>query len=465
MYAKTFVSLLLAGCIVSAQDAREILKQSLNTLGDVKTIQYTGSGATFTVGQNVNPATPWPRVEVKSFTQSYDYEKGASQTDGVGPQGPTPSQFLSGDRAWGRVGTNVNPAAPNVVALRQLQLLMTPHGFLKAALASNATAKGGKAGAQKVTLVSFMQGKQRVTGTISGDHLVQRVESQLDNPVLGDMPVETDFSDYRDFSGVKFPARLIQKQGGFPAFDLTVTDLKANVPLDLAVPDTVRDAVPPAVKVASEKLGEGVWYLTGGSHHSVLVEFRDHVAVIEAPLTEARSEAVIAEVKGLVPGKPIRYLISTHHHFDHSGGLRAYMAEGSTIVTHQSNKAFYERVAKFPHTLNPDRLSRQRRNAKILAVGARHVLTDGSQSMEIHHIQGNPHNDGILMVYLPKDKLLVEVDVYTPLAPNATPPATPNPNTVNLYENIERLKLDVEPIAPLHGRLVTLADLRKAIGK
>jgi glyoxylase-like metal-dependent hydrolase (beta-lactamase superfamily II) len=465
MYARVFASLLLAGSIAAAQDARQILTQSVNTLGDVKTIQYTGSGAIFTVGQNVSPSVPWPQVEVKSFTQTYDYEKGASQTDGLGPQGPTPSQFLSGDRAWGRAGANVNPAAPNVVALRQLQLLMTPHGFLKTALASNATTKGGKAGGQKVTLVSFMQGKQRITGTISGDHLVQRVESQLDNPVLGDMLVETDFSDYRDFSGVKFPARLMQKQGGFPAFDFTVTEVKANVPFDLPIPDAVRDAVPPVVKVASEKLGDGVWYLTGGSHHSVLVEFQNHVAVIEAPLTEARSEAVIAEVKKLAPGKPIRYLISTHHHFDHSGGLRTYIAEGATIVTHQSNKAFYERVAKSPHTLNPDRLSRQRRKAKVLGVGARRVLTDGSQTIEIHHIQGNPHNDGILMAYLPKDKILVEVDVYTPLAPNAAPPATPNPNTVNLYENIERLKLDVGPIAPLHGRLVTLADLRKTIGK
>ena len=258
---------------------------------------------------------------------------------------------------------------------------------------------------------------------------------------------------------------MVQKQGGFPAFDIAVTDVKTNVSLDLPIPDTVRDAVPPAVKVASEKLGDGVWYLTGGSHHSMLVEFRDHVAVIEAPLTEARSEAVIAEVKKLVPGKPIRYLISTHHHFDHSGGLRTYIAEGATIVTHQSNKAFYERVAKLPHTLNPDRLSRERKKAKILAVGARHVLTDGAQTIEIHHIQGNPHNEGILMAYLPKDMILVEVDVYTPLAPNAAPPATPNPNTVNLYENIERLKLDVGPIAPLHGRLVALADLRKTIGK
>jgi len=217
--------------------------------------------------------------------------------------------------------------------------------------------------------------------------------------------------------------------------------------------------------VTAEKLDEGVWYLTGGSHHSVALEFADHVAVIEGPLNEERSAAVITEVRKLVPAKPIRYLINTHHHFDHSGGLRAYVAEGATIVTHESNKVFYESTFKAPHTLNPDRQSRERKKAKILATGAKHVLSDGTRTLEIHHIQDNPHNSGIVMAYLPKEKLLVEVDVYTPPQPNAPPPSTPNPATVNLYENIQRLNLDVNRIAPLHGRLVTMADLRSAIGR
>jgi len=242
-----------------------------------------------------------------------------------------------------------------------------------------------------------------------------------------------------------------------------VTGVKANVPLDLTVPPAA--PAPPPVTVTNEKLGDGIWYLTGGSHHSVLVEFRDHVAVIEAPLSEERSTAVIAEVKKLVPNKPIRYLVSTHHHFDHSGGLRTYIAEGATIVTHQINKPFYEKVAKSPHTLNPDRLAREKKKAKVLAVGPKHVLTDGARVVEIHHIQGSPHNEGILMAYVPKEKILVQVDVYAPLAPNAAPPATPNPGTVNLYENIEKLKLDVGPIASLHGRLVQMAELRRTIGK
>jgi glyoxylase-like metal-dependent hydrolase (beta-lactamase superfamily II) len=85
--------------------------------------------------------------------------------------------------------------------------------------------------------------------------------------------------------------------------------------------------------------------------------------------------------------------------------------------------------------------------------------------MELHHIQRSTHNDGIIMAYLPKEKILIEVDVFTPAPPNSPPPATPNPFSVNLYDNIQRLKLTVEQIVPLHGRVVTPADLHKAIGK
>ena len=174
---------------------------------------------------------------------------------------------------------------------------------------------------------------------------------------------------------------------------------------------------------------------------------------------------MIAEVKKLTPTKPIRYLVNTHHHFDHSGGLRTYVAEGATIVTHQSNQSFYQQTFKAPRKLNPDRLARTKKKAKIVAIDAKHVLSDSTRTLEIHHIQVNPHNAGIVMAWLPKEKLLVEVDVYTPLAPNAPPPANPNPAMVNLYENIQRLNLDVNQIAPLHGRVVTIADLRKTIGK
>jgi glyoxylase-like metal-dependent hydrolase (beta-lactamase superfamily II) len=465
MFGKILIALTFtcALCVsATAQDAKSVLEAAIKNMGDIKSAQYSGSGAQFNLGQSVSPDTPWPRVELKSFTRTVDYDKQASRNETVNAQGAVTIQFLSGDKAWGQAGANITPSAAAVTTERQLQILMTPHGFLKGALANKATAK--KSG--KATLVTFIAlGKYKVVGVISAENLVEKVETRLDNSVLGDMLVETTYSDYRDFGGLKFPAKMAQKQGGHPVFDLTVTEAKADVTLDLSVPDTVRQATPPAAQVTSEKLADGVWYLTGGTHHSVAVEFADHVAVIEAPLNEDRSNAVIAEVKKLLPAKPIRYLINTHHHFDHSGGLRTYVAEGSTIVTHQINKAFYETTFKSPHTLNPDRQWREKKKAKILAIGGKHVMSDSARTVELHLIQDNPHNTGIIMAWLPKEKLLVEVDVYTPLQPNASLPANPNPNMVNLFENIQRLNLDVNRIVPLHGRVVELAELKRTIGK
>lgn len=465
MHRKVLIAVAV-GCalctLAPAQDAAGVVQAALKNLGDVKSVQYSGSGATFSLGQSAHPSAPGPRVEVRSFTRTIDYDKAAARSESAGAQGPASTQFVAGDKAWGQAANGaITPASAAVATDRQLQIWLTPHGFLKGALANNATIKRGK-----VNLVTFTAlGKHRVTGTISKDNLVEKVESWIDNPVLGDMKVEATYSDYRDFGGLRFPGRIAQSQGGFPVLDLTVTAARANVPLNLTVPVSVIQATPPAVSVTSEKLADGVWYLTGGTHHSVVVEFADHVAVIEAPQNEDRSNAVIAEVKKLIPAKPIKYLINTHHHFDHSGGLRTYVAEGARIVTHQINKPFYEKTSKAPHTLVPDRQSRERKKAKIVAVGDRYLLADKTRTLELHHIRSNPHNDGILMVYLPREKVLVQVDVYQPQPVNAAPPSTPPPAAVNLYENIQRLNLDVDRIAALHGRLVTMADLRKTIGK
>ena len=98
-----------------------------------------------------------------------------------------------------------------------------------------------------------------------------------------------------------------------------------------------------------------------GTVKSVAIEMKDYLIVVEAPETEARSIAVMDALKRAIPGKPIKYLLNTHHHFDHSGGLRTYVAEGVTIITHQSNIAFFQNVWRNPWTINPDRLAKSPR--------------------------------------------------------------------------------------------------------
>jgi glyoxylase-like metal-dependent hydrolase (beta-lactamase superfamily II) len=228
-------------------------------------------------------------------------------------------------------------------------------------------------------------------------------------------------------------------------------------------------AAPATSGTPSEKLADGV-YLIAGGYASVAVEMKDHVVVIEGPQSDERAVAVIAETRRLIPNKPIKYVVNTHHHFDHSGGLRAFVAEGATVVTHQVNRPYYEKLFAAPHALNPDTLARAPRKPSFETMTEKKVLTDGNQIVELHHLQGSGHNEGIIVAYLPKQKILVEADAFNPPAQANAPPLMPvSPYTANLIENISRLKLDFDRIIPIHlpadGRQVTRAELMRAAGQ
>jgi flavorubredoxin len=245
------------------------------------------------------------------------------------------------------------------------------------------------------------------------------------------------------------------------------------------------------VKVESQKLADGVWALAGGTHNSMVVEFSTFVAVVEAPNNEARSLAVIAEANRLVPNKPIRYLVNTHHHFDHAGGLRTFLSQGTTIVTHDTNKQYYLDIMFYPapRTLDPDRLAVyspmymiSRRPAPIETVGgdtratAPYVVTDGVRMLEVFHVQdmayelGDPslrqgnHSQDMLMAYLPKEKILYNADLYSPPA-QGTAVAAPTAAARTLYQNIVKLKLDVAQHVPTHGRVGANDEFMKMFAK
>jgi glyoxylase-like metal-dependent hydrolase (beta-lactamase superfamily II) len=470
--AVALIAVLLSPLAGDAQDSRAALDVVAKAMGadGVKSIQYSGIGVNFQVGQNHTPDLPWPRFIVKSYTRTVSYETAAIRDELVRTQGETPPRggggqpvvgeqrqnfAARGDFAWNVVGDATNPT-PVALLDRQLQLWTTPHGVVKMAVASNAAVQGN-------TFSFTSPGRFRVRATVNSQNLVEKIDAVVPNAVLGDMPVEILYSDYKDFSGVKFPRKIRQTVGGHPALELTVTDVQPNTAVNIAIPDPILQAATPYARVTSQMVAEGVWYLTGGSHHSVVIEMNDHLIVVESPLNDDRAAAVLGEVKKL-SSKPIKYVVASHSHFDHAGGLRAMAAEGAIVVAHDANKAFFEKALAAPATINPDRLAKSGKKGAVEGTGVKRTLTDGTRTVDIHHVAGNIHHGGIVMVHLPKEKFLIEADVYTPPAPNAPAPASVNPNWVNLADNIKRLNLAVDNLLPLHGRMVPIADLHKGIG-
>jgi glyoxylase-like metal-dependent hydrolase (beta-lactamase superfamily II) len=265
---------------------------------------------------------------------------------------------------------------------------------------------------------------------------------------------------------MKFPMKIGQKDGLFPVLDLSVTDVKPNAPVNIDVPASAQSATGSAARVESQKIADGVWYLAGTPDpNSMAVEFKDYVVIIESSVTEARALANMAEVKRLVPGKPIRYHVNSHHHSDHAAGLRAYVVEGSTILTHQMNKRFYEQVVlKNPHTLDPDKFSESPKPAKFIYVKNKYVLTDGDRTLEIYTVPGAGHTANLLMSYLPKEKILFITDIFNQFGeprPNDPPPGIVTPYYAALGDNLKRLHLDVQQLAPSHGKGVVSVELLK----
>ena len=438
--------------VATSQDASGVLREVDQTLGasNLKSIRYSGTGFAYAFLQNSRPDVRYPKFYAK-YTRAIDFEKGVSREE------TTRSQFENPPSGGGQQPLYTDTTGAAVTGENSPwgggSALLTPQGFVRAALAAKPTMS--RAGAS--TIVSFMvRDKYKVNGYINAQHLIEKIETWTPQPTLGDMSIETTFSDYRDFNGVKFPARIVQKQWIYPMLELNVTEVQPNAPVNLQAP---AGGGGPA-RVESTKVADGVWYLAGTPDpNSQLVEFKDFLVLVESSVTEGRALANIAEAHRLAPGKPIKYHINTHHHSDHSAGLRAFVAEGSTIVTHEMNKKFYDDVVlKAPHTLEPDALTKTPKPARFVYVKdkGKYVITDGVRTMEVYHVD-NGHARNLLMSYLPKEKLLMITDIFNDFGmprPNDPPPGLVSPYYAALDARLKELKLDVQQLAPSHGRAV-----------
>ena len=435
----------------------------------LNSIQFSGSGTNYAFGQAYSPGGPWPRFEVKNYIAAVDYKAPAMRLEMLRAQGEHPPkgggaqpfaidqrtiQVVNGNNAWSEGGAQ---PAPNrgAEAERLRGIWLTPHGLVKAAVASNVTAEGK-------TFTVKAEGRD-VKVTLNDQNLVERAEYLTTNSVVGDVPVELTYSDYAKFGDIQFPKHIVEKQDGYPTLDITVSEVQPNAAVSLPVPDNVASApAPSATPVATiDKVGEGLWSLNSAGTRSLAVEFGDHIVMLEGPTSDARSKVVNDLVRQTVPNKPIRYVVNTHAHYDHAGGLREYVAEGITVITHESNKAFLEAAWARPRTIEDTAPTSNK--PVIETAGDKRVLSDKTRSVELYHVPGSGHHTGQLIAWLPKERILLYGDAYNPPAGDDIRNPERGPDyAAQMVQRVQELKLNPERIAPVHGRVVPYKNLLMA---
>jgi glyoxylase-like metal-dependent hydrolase (beta-lactamase superfamily II) len=465
----------LSGC-TQAPPEQQIINDAAAAVGGgdkiaaVKTIVIEGEGSNGNLGQDMSPDATGQAFAVTGYKRAMDAAGGRVRIEQTRTpnftyfQGQQPQKQVLG--VDGDVAYNVAPngmatrAAESVAKDRRAESYHHPITIIRAALdpaarLSNPTTQGN----QRAVDITAANGLKFTLAIDSTTKLPTRVVSMTDNTNLGDVAIETSFADYQDVNGLKLPARLTTKTDKYQTAELRVMKQTVDGDAgDLAAPAAASSAaapVAPPAMVTVQEVAPGIWWLAGQSHHSVVIEFADHLTLIESPQNDARALAVIAKARELRPNKPLTQVINSHHHFDHSGGLRAAVSEGLTVITQKANAEFYQDAMARPHTIVPDALAKNPKPLKIETVDQEMELKDATRTVNLYRIAGSPHATTLLMAYFPKERILVEADVYNPggmLAPYAP----------NLLENITQRGLKIDRFVPLHGVIGPYSDFVKA---
>src|SRR5688500_15649176 len=483
-----------------AQDAKTVIANAQKALGDPRSITYSGSARDVSFQQCGANATAMvcqgthdPMRPINNYVRVIDLAAPASRHTGA------TNNIGAGGSTTVTPGTLFQQVTPQQADVSQpwgasVEFYITPWGFLKGAAENNATATRRRVDGRNYTILTWSPAVKApsgrnyvINGYVNEQNLVDRVETWLGENIMGDMHILATYGGWKDFGGVMAPSKIVQTRGGWPFFEVNVTAAKANPP-DVATlaaapaPAAGRGGPgggapaaggagrggaaggPPPMTVTSEKLGDGLYRLTtgAGSYDSLVVEFRDHIMMLEAGQSEARALAYVAEAKRLVPGKPIRFVMNTHPHSDHTGGLPALVAEGATIVTQANNAPFLEKALNTPRTLLSDTLAKNPRKARIEALATKRVYSDGRRTVEMYHVTPVPHSNGLLIAYIPREKILFQGDFSLP-----APGQPANDHVRALVPILAKLNLDFDRYINVHAPAApqTRADLLKAVGK
>jgi glyoxylase-like metal-dependent hydrolase (beta-lactamase superfamily II) len=458
-----------------AQDARTVIANAQRALGNVQSITYSGSakdvafqqcGANAT--QLICYGTHDPMRPITNYVRVIDLAAPTTRHTGttmnIGPGGSTTvsqGTFFQQVTPQQATGDNWGQA---------VDLYLTPWGFLKGAADNNATAARRRTPQGEYTVLTWSPRAKApsgasyvVNGYVNADNIVERVETWLGENLMGDMHIVAEYLDWRRFGDTMAPTKIVQTRGGWPFFEVYVTEARANPPNLASLAPAPQPPAggppggggaggPPQFNVTKEQLAPWLWrYTTGqGSYDSIVAEFSNYIMVLEAGQSQARAQAYIDEIKRQFPGKPIRYIWNSHPHGDHTPGIPVYIAEGATLIAHENAREFFERALNTPRTLLDDALARNPRRARVETIGDKRVYSDGTRTVEFYHIYPAPHSNALTVAFFPQERILFQGDFsINPAQGGGWQPA--NDHVYALVAALEKLGIDYDRYINVHA--------------
>jgi len=468
----------------SQERARAVLDRAVEanggaeTLRAVKVVRLHLEGETFPRLQMTTPAPPF---EGGSFDETLlvDLEKNRlrleQKASGFGFDGDNTVAIVDGQgNAYDNRAKTVTPIPAEQATQQQFIQYhrRLPNLILRQALdRTNSLRYLGEdqfEGRKHEVVTFVMPDTQQVALYVdSATGLVSKYELIFVDSLTGVEASEIIFGDYQKVGNYQVPRRWINRQVGE---DQTRYSVRAE--FNPAISDdsfkvnasgyTTVKPVPTNLEENVEKLADGVYVIqnvAGQNQNSLAVGFADHVAVVEAPGSSDGADAVIKRIKELFPGKPIRYVAMTHHHGDHIGGMRSFIAEGATVVTTAANRPSIETMAAAQQN---DRLARNPRKPEFLLLeNGKRVLADQTRRLELIDIGPNPHAREMVIAWLPAEKVVFQGDLF--FVPNNDAPFGPTQtSTASFAKKLKELGLPVERIAAVHGTTATIQQFREA---
>jgi glyoxylase-like metal-dependent hydrolase (beta-lactamase superfamily II) len=449
--------------------AQPIIKRAVEAYGGaekingITSVYFRSETTTHQRYQSEKLGPPFDTQE--GYTEiAYDQASNSLMAGGGGPTFAG-SQIVTGEEGvqvdlirnvWNE---NANPAVPNEHFVHRIvPALLVRKMYQRAQTVTwvGESRFGGKT--SDVLSVPWENGALYMVHVDRASGLVNRYDILFGDFVAGDAIFESYFEDYKDVDGIPMPYRRWQKIAGQRTFDSKLIEFSFNedVSKHFETPEGYEkiDAAPPPESELRE-LATGV-YIGNGGYQNLYIEMDDYIVSVDAGGGTGVIQGDLAQLKEKTGDKPLRYSVLTHHHSDHTVGVNALVAAGSTIVTTRGNEDYISGIIRDRKFNAANVTAVDAASPKFESITDKHVIKSGDRRIEIYRVP-NAHADDYLVVYLPKEKILYGADVFN--MPANGPVFPPNELFTTFYANFEKLGLDVETVANAHGRISTGDEL------